>query len=150
MAENLKKARQRSSHITHLQPHKIQPEDSVMIKDHTAGPFQQTYKGDCRVVSLKGNQGEVMPATGGKSHFVHIQDIKYVLPAESIITKLPNYDSFGRKTKLRLNPDNIPDIHWELATLANSIKSTTNSYSTPKSDLISVNTIIASIPILAC
>ena len=46
-----------------------------MIKDHTAGPFQPTYKDDYRVVSLKGNQVEVIPATGGKSHFVHIQDI---------------------------------------------------------------------------
>ena len=36
-----------------------------MIKDHTAGPFQPTYKSDFRVVSLKGNQVEVMPATGG-------------------------------------------------------------------------------------
>ena len=98
MAENLKKARQRSSHLTHPQPHKIQPEDSVMIKDHTAGPFQPTYKGDFRVVSIKGNQVEVMPSTGGKTHFVHIQDIKYVLPAGSIIAKLPNYDNFGRKT----------------------------------------------------
>ena len=150
VAENLKKARQRSSHLTHPQPHKIQPEDSVMIKDHTAGPFQPTYKGDYRVISLKGNQVEVMPATGGKSHFVHIQDIKYVLPADSIIAKLPNYDNFGRKTTLRINPDNIPDLHWELATLANSITSTTNSYSTPKSDLISVNTLVTSIPIVIC
>ena len=98
VAENLKKARQRSSHLTHPQPHKIQPEDSVMIKDHTAGPFQPTYKGDFRVVSLKGNQ------VGGyawhwvvKPHFVHILDVKYILPADSIIVKLPNYDNFGRK-----------------------------------------------------
>ena len=69
-----------------------------------------------------------------------------VLPADSIIAKLPNYDNFGRKTKY--NPDNIPDLHWELATLANTITVTTNSYSTPKSDLISVNTITASVPII--
>ena len=92
---------------------------------------------------------EVIPATGGKPHFVHIQDVKYVLPADSIIAKLPNYDNFGRKTKLRLNPDNIPDLHWELATLANTIAATTSSYSTPKSDLISVNTITA-VPIVVC
>ena len=157
VAENLKKARQRSSHLTHPQPHKIHPEDSVMIKDHTAGPFEPTYKGDYRVVSLKGNPVEVMSATGGKSHFVHIQDIKYVLPADSIIAKLPNYNNFARQTTLRLNPDNIPDLHWDniiyliyIATLANSITSTTNSYSTPKSDLISVNTLVTSTPIVIC
>ena len=81
-------------------------------------------------MSLKGSQVEVMPSTGGKSYFVHIQDIRYVLPADSIIAKLPNYDNFGRKPKLRLNPDNIPDLHWELATLANTITVTTDSYST--------------------
>ena len=149
VAENLKKARQRSSHLTHPQPHKIQPEDSVMIKDHTAGPFQPTYKGDFRVASLKGNQVEVMPATGGKLHFVHIQDVKYVLPADSVIGKLPNYVNFGRNTKLSLNPDNIPDLHWELAMLANTITATTSSYSTPKSGLISVN-IITAVPIVVC
>ena len=53
-----------------------------------------------------------MPSPGDKSHFVHIQDVKYILPADSIIAKLPNFDNFGRKTKLRLNPDNIPDLHW--------------------------------------
>ena len=73
-----------------------------------------------------------------------------VLPADSIIAKLPNYDNFGRKTKLRLNPDNIPDLHWELATLANTIVAITSSYSTPKSDLIPVNTLITSVPIIVC
>ena len=111
-AENLKKARHRSPHPTHPQTHKIQPEDSVLIKDHTAGPFQPTYKVHYRVVSLKGNQVEVMPSTHGKPYFVHIQDVKYILPADCIIAKLPNYNKFGRKTKLRLNPDNIPDLHW--------------------------------------
>ena len=58
------------------------------------------------------------------------------------LAKLPNYDNFGRRTKLRLNPDNIPDLNWELATLANTISVTTDSYSTPKPDTIPVNTII--------
>ena len=53
------------------------------------------------------------------------------------------------KTKLRLTPDNIPDLHWELATLANTITITTNSYSTPKSSLTSIDTVIANIPIAA-
>ena len=91
-----------------------------------------------------------MPSTGDKSHFVHIQDVKYIFPADSIIAKLPNYDRFGRKTKLRLNPDNIPDLHWELATLANTTTATTNSYSTPKTDLISINTITTTVPIVVC
>ena len=88
-----------------------------------------------------------MPSTGGKSHFVHIQGVKYILPADNIIAKLPNYDNFGRKTKLRMNPDNIPDLHWELATLANTINVTTSSYSTPKSDTVSVHTLLKQRPL---
>ena len=88
-----------------------------------------------------------MPSTGGKSHFVHIQDVKYILPADTIIAELPNYDNFGRKTKLMMNPDNIPDLHWKLATLANTINVTTSSYSTPKSDIISVHTLLEQRPL---
>ena len=39
VADNLKKARQMSPHPTHPQTYKIQPEVSVLIKDHTAGPI---------------------------------------------------------------------------------------------------------------
>ena len=148
VAENLKKARHRLPHPTNSLTHKIKPEDSVLIKDHTAGPFQPTYKGDYRVISLKGNQVEVIPSTGGKSHFVHIQDVKYILPADTIIAKLPDYNNFGRKSKLRMNPDNIPDLHWKLATLANTINVTTCSYSTPKSDTISIYTLLEKRPLV--
>ena len=91
-----------------------------MIKDHTAGPFDPVYKVNYRIVAIKGNQVEVIPAEGGKSQTVHISDVKYILPADNIIAKLPDYNYFGRKTKLRLNPQNIPDLNWELALTANT------------------------------
>ena len=28
---------------------------------------------------------------------------------------MPSYAWFGRKTTLRINPDQIPDLHWKLA-----------------------------------
>ena len=102
------------------QPNKLKIEDSVMIKDHTAGPFEPVYKGNYRVVAIKGNQVEVTPTIGGKSQMVHITDVKYVLLADNVIAKLPDYNKFGCKTKLSLNPQNIPDLNWELATKANT------------------------------
>ena len=45
----------------------------------------------------------------------HVKHVKYVPPLDKYITKLPDYSSFGRKTKLRINPDQIPDLHWKLA-----------------------------------
>ena len=44
----------------------------------------------------------------------HIKHVKYVLPTDRYINKLPSYSKFGRKTTLRINPDLIPDLHWKL------------------------------------
>ena len=72
---------------------------------------------DYRVVSLKGNQVEIQPAVGGPTEMKHIKHVKYILPADKYIDKLPDYSGFGRKTTLRINPDLIPDLHWKLANM---------------------------------
>ena len=107
-----------------------------MIKDHTAKAFANTYKSNYRIVSIKGNQVEVMPGTGGKSFNLHVTDVKYVLPADNIIAQLPDYNKFGKKTKLRLKLDNIPDLYWELATLANTSFAITSAYTTAHTTVI--------------
>ena len=58
--------------------------------------------------------------------------------------------SLVEKSTLKLNSDNIPDLHWELATIANTITVATDSYSTPITDLISVKTFTNSVPIVVC
>ena len=92
----------------------------VMIKTHVDGQFQPVYKGYYRIVSFKGNQVQVIPCEGGKPHFVHITDVKYVLPADSIISHIPTFNQFGRKTKLNLNPDVIPDLKWKRSDILNT------------------------------
>ena len=136
VAENLQKARKRMAPANFPQTSKLKTEDSVMIKDHTVGPFEPVYKGNYRVVAIKGNQVEITPAEGGKSQMVHITGVKYILPADNIIAKLPDYNKFGCKTKLRLNPQNIPDLNWEFATTANTKptpSTTTINYTLPMS-----------------
>ena len=86
-----------------------------MVQNHNKGPFGPKYIGDYWVVSLKGNQVEIQPPVGGLTEMKHIKHIKYILPANKYITKLLDYTSFGRKTTLRINPDQIPDLHWKLA-----------------------------------
>ena len=66
------------------------------------------------MVSLKGNQVEIQPAVGGPTEMKHIKHVKYVLPTDKYINNLPDYSGFGRKTMLRINPDQIPDLHWNL------------------------------------
>ena len=72
VAENLQKARKRMAPANFPQTTKHKTEDSVMIKNHTAGPFEPVYKGNYRVVDIKGNQVKVAPAEGDKSQMVHI------------------------------------------------------------------------------
>ena len=44
----------------------------------------------------------------------HVKHVKYVLPTDKYINQLPSYSWFRRKTTLRINPDQIPDLHWKL------------------------------------
>ena len=45
----------------------------------------------------------------------HMKHVKHVLPADRYINQLPSYAKFGRKTMFRINPDQIPNLHWKLA-----------------------------------
>ena len=95
-------------------PHHFTAGDTVLVKNHTAAPFDPKYISDYCIVSFKGNQVELIPSTGGRSKMEHISNIKYIMPAERHISQLPDYESFGRQTKLQLNPRNIPDtIHTQ-------------------------------------
>ena len=96
-------------------PHHFTEGDTVLIKTHTTGPFDPKYVGDYRIVCFRGNQVELIPSTGGKSKMEHISNIKYIMPAERYISQLPDYETFGQQTKIRLNPRNIPDLSWKWA-----------------------------------
>ena len=94
-------------------PHHFTEGDTVLIKNHTAGPFDPKYVGNYRIVSFRRNQVELIPSTGGKSKMEHISNIKYIMPAERYISQLPDYELFGQQTKLCLNLKNILDLSWK-------------------------------------
>ena len=119
--ENLHHSRaRRDSTLPKQLPHHFTEGDTVLIKNHTAGPFDCHYIGDYHIVSFKGNQVELIPSTGGKSKMEHISNIKYIMLAERYISQLPDYEIFGRQTKLCLNPKNIPDLSWKWADTVNT------------------------------
>ena len=120
VAENLKIAKERLHKNQQAYPTKLKTEDMVMIKTHAEGQFQPIYKGYYRIVSFKGNQVQVIPVEGGKPHFVHITDVKYIMPVDTIIPHLPLPNQFGRMSKYNLNPKNIPDLKWKLSTTLNT------------------------------
>ena len=129
VAQNLKIARNKMGKQQTPHPTKLKKNDLVMIKIHAKEPFGPTYKGYYRIITFKGNQVEVMPQEGGKSQMVHISDVKYIMPADSIIQHLPNFNELGRKTKYNLNPDHIVDLSWNLATTLNTNPRDTMTYS---------------------
>ena len=114
VATNLKLAQEKGDPQEQPPLTKLQPGDTVLVQNHTKGPFDPKYIGDYRVVSLKGNQVEIQPAVGGPTEMKHIKHVKYVLPADKYISQLLNYSWFGRKTTLRIDPDHIPELHWKL------------------------------------
>ena len=76
-------------------PHHFTEGDTILIKNHTAGPFAFKYVGDYCIGSFQGNQVELIPSTGCKSKMEHISNIKYIMPAERYISQLPDYELFG-------------------------------------------------------
>ena len=84
----------------------------VLVQNHTKGPFDPKYVGE--VVAIKGNQIEVRPSIGGPTEMKHIKHVKYIHPVDKYIKHVPDYSTFGRKTTLRINPKQIPDLHWQL------------------------------------
>ena len=97
VATNLKLAREKGDPQGQPPPMKLQPGDTVLIQNHTRGPFEPKYIGDYRVVSLKGNQVEIQPAIGGSTEMKHVKHVKYVLPTDKYINQLPSYAQFWKK-----------------------------------------------------
>ena len=116
---NLKLAQEKRQPSVYLDP-KLKEGDLVLINDHMAKAFQPRFKGNYRVVSQKGNQVEIQPAEGGETVKFHVTDVKKITSVDQAISQLLDYNKLGRLTKLRLNPKNIPDLDWQLASELNT------------------------------
>ena len=114
-ATNLKLAREKGDPENNPLPTKLQPGDTVLVQNHTREPFDPKYVGDYHVVALRGNQVEVRPSIGESTDMKHVKHVKYILPVDLYIKQILDYSAFGRKTKLRMDPDKIPDLDWNLA-----------------------------------
>ena len=88
-ATNLKLAQERGDSQEQPISSKLQPGDNVLVQNHVKGPFDPKFIGDYRVVTLKENQVEIQPATGGPTEMKHIKHVKYILPTDRYINQLP-------------------------------------------------------------
>ena len=105
VATNLKIAWEKGDPGNNPLPTKLQPGHTVLVQNHTKGPFDPKYVGDYQVVALRGNEVEIRPSIGGSTEMKHVKHVKYILPADWYIKQIPEYSAFGRKTTLRINPD---------------------------------------------
>ena len=112
---NLKTTREMGDPENIHLPTRLQPGDTVLIQNHTKGPFDPKHVGDYTVVAIKGNQVEIRPSVGGPTEMKHVKHVKYILSADRYIKQLPRYGTFARKSTFRLNPDDTPDLQWNLA-----------------------------------
>ena len=130
VATNLRFAGQRYGNKDPVKESQIKEGDLVLIKNNTKRGFEPRFLDNYRVIKVKGQQVEVRPAIGGDTKWAHITHVKPIFPADNIIASLPDYSTFGRKTTLRLNPDKIPDLNWNIATQLNTTPTTTSGKNT--------------------
>ena len=115
-AHYLKLAHMRMQKITTQHAVKVKIGDLIMIKTKKKQAFEPRYEGYYRVGKIRGNQVDVIPTKGGKMKTAHIKHVKPVLPADRVVNTIPDYTQFGRRTKLSLDPNKIPDLGWTLTT----------------------------------
>ena len=92
---------------------KIKTGDLVLVKDHTSTTFMPKYKTDFHVIKIVGNKVEVKDNNGKKS-WSHILDVKKIDMVTKLICQLPDYDAFGRKGRLSIDPECVQDLGWTL------------------------------------
>ena len=59
-ATNLRMAREKGDPKNKHLPTKLQPGFTILIQNHTKGPFDPKYIGDYRVVAIRGNQAKIL------------------------------------------------------------------------------------------
>ena len=112
VTENLRRARETGKSEGPIKG-PISPNQLVTLKVHMRKALSPRYEGNYRVISVKGNQvelareGMVQP-----TKWYHVSHVKPLLKATKVERRLPAYNTFGRKTKLAIHPDNVPDIKF--------------------------------------
>ena len=109
VTENLRRARETGQHQGPVKS-PITPNQLVTLKVHLRKTLTPRYEGNYHVVAVKGNQVELArEGTVLPTKWYHVSHVKPLLQTNEAISRLPAYDTFGRKGKLAIHPDNIPD-----------------------------------------
>ena len=130
-AENLRRARQKENTETETSLQKdLKIGDLVLVRDINSGVFEPKYSLNYRIIAIYGNNHIAVKAPDGKVQVRHRGHTKKIDPVDKVISLLPStedYQKFGRKTKLLIHPDNIPDTNISLPSRKQTEVSTEDS-----------------------
>ena len=130
-AENLRRARQKENTETEKSlQNDLKIGDLVLVRDINLGVFEPKYSPNYRIIAIYGNNHIAVKAPDGKVQVRCRGHIKKIDPVDKVISLLPStedYQKFGRKTKLLIHPDNIPDTNISLPSRKQTKALTENS-----------------------
>ena len=109
-------ATKRNQNFKPVKPHDFKVGDLVLVRNHTSKAFQEKYQDSYRVVRLIGKNQLKIKDQNNCIRQVHIMNIKKTTMPKVLVKSIPDYKQFGRAAKLRLNPNNIEDLGWEIPT----------------------------------
>ena len=118
MADNLKRAREKENTETETNlQNDLKIGDLVLVRNVNSGIFEPKYSSNYRIIAIYGNNHIAVKASEGKVQVQRKGHIKKIDPVDKVISLIPSaedYQKFGRKTKLLIHPDNIPDTNISL------------------------------------
>ena len=129
--KNLRRAREKENTETQmsLQNH-LKIGDLVLVRNINSGVFEPKYSPNYRIIAIYGNNHIAVKALDGKVQVWHRGHIKKIDAVDKVILLLPStedYQKFGRKTKLLIHPDNIPDTSISLPSRTQTEETTEES-----------------------
>ena len=130
VAENLKIAREKLDKNLKISPPRYTVGDLVLLRNHTGRPLEPRFKGNIRVLSIKGNQVQLKSLQRGDMWWAHIKGVKYVLPADAVIAQIPDYEKSGCLSTLNTHPNRQQNLQWQLTTTLNNVHTPTNNVTT--------------------
>ena len=86
----------------------------MLVRNVNSGVFEPKYSPNYRIIAIYGNNHIAVKAPDGKVQVQCRGHIKKIYPVDKVISLVPSaedYQKFGRKTKLLIHPDNIPDTN---------------------------------------
>ena len=116
-----------------------------MLKRHNKKTCEPAYEGYFHVLKLRGNQVDVQPTSEGQVKTVHMKDVKVILPVDWVLNEVLDYTNYGRKSKVDLDPNKIPELNWALSTWIHTYTTPTTTVGTPSQ---TVTTVQSKLPVV--